>query len=581
MTESARDRAPAARVGGAGPVRVAIVVALVGAVITFAVSWSAWLTDRQNERNLLRVQTAQAASVITSTILGIKDPLAAALQIEQATGGDVAQFARSLGPLTGPGRTFAASALYDVTESAPRVVTSSGSAPELAPGSTLDLVRRAVRAETFVVNGVGVDQITRVAYAIADRADPRFVVYAERAIPPNRVATIETDPAFENLAFATYLGPGVGPERLATTNVPPDRLPLGGDTAQETIPFGDTTLTLVASARVPLGGPIGGRLPYVLLAGGGLITAAATAVAARFVRRRRDAERDAQTISGLFAEVDALYAEQRTIAEALQHALLPRTNPDVPGLQIASRYVAGARGIDIGGDWYSVVVVDDRHVAFVVGDVSGRGISAATVMARLRFTMRAYLLEGHSPAVVLGMCATQLDIVEDGHFATVLVGLVDLETHGVVLANAGHLEPLLISEGRARPVATDVGLPLGIVPGPYTPTECTLEPGTVLLAFTDGLVERRGESIDDGLQRLQRSATLPPGDLDAYLTDLVGRLTMDGSEDDVAILALRFEGTPALDLDPDAVPEAVPEPAALPAAEPAAPPVPDADVTRV
>ena len=571
MTENAHGRAPTARVGGAGPVRVGIVVALVGTVITFTVSWSAWITDRHNERNLLRVQTAQAAAVITSTILGIKDPLAAALQIEQATGGDVAQFARSLGPLTGPGRTFAASALYDVTGSAPRVVASTGVAPELAPGPALDLVRRATRAETFVVSGVGADQISGVAYAIADRADPRFVVYAERAIPPNRVAAIETNPAFENLAFATYLGPGVDPDRLATTNVPVDRLPITGDTAQETIPFGDTTLTLIASARVPLGGPLGGRLPYVLLAGGGVITAGAAATAARFVRRRRDAERDAETITGLYAELDTLYAEQRTIAEALQHALLPRTNPYVPGLQIASRYLAGARGIDIGGDWYSVVVVDDRHVAFVVGDVSGRGISAATVMARMRFTMRAYLLEGHPPAAVLGMCAPQLDVVEDGHFATVLVGVVDLQTHDVVLANAGHLEPLLITEGRVRAVATDVGLPLGIVPGPYTPTQCTLEPGTVLLAFTDGLVERRGESIDDGLQRLERSATLPPGDLDAYLTDLVSRLTMDGSEDDVAILALRFEVTPDRDLGPDTVPEPVP----------AAQPVPDADVTRV
>jgi len=162
------------------------------------------------------------------------------------------------------------------------------------------------------------------------------------------------------------------------------------------------------------------------------------------------------------------------------------------------------------------------------------------VMARLRFTMRAYLLEGHPPDAVLAMCSRQLDLAEDGHFATVLIGLADLVTREVVLANAGHLEPLVVRGGVTEYVATKVGLPLGVDPGAYLTTGVVMERGSVLLAFTDGLVERRGESLDDGLDRLARAAVDPPDSLDDYLTDLVGRLTGHASEDDLAVLALRW-----------------------------------------
>ena len=145
---------------------------------------------------------------------------------------------------------------------------------------------------------------------------------------------------------------------------------------------------------------------------------------------------------GLYEQLGGLYGEQRTIAETLQQALLPRTNPSIPNLEIATRYVAGTVGVDIGGDWYSTLPIDDAHFAFVIGDVSGRGIDAASIMARLRFTIRAYLLEGHAPDTVLEMCSHQLDIEYDGHFATVLVGVGDLETRRVVLANAGHPRPI-------------------------------------------------------------------------------------------------------------------------------------------
>ncbi len=196
-------------------------------------------------------------------------------------------------------------------------------------------------------------------------------------------------------------------------------------------------------------------------------------------------------------------------------------------------------GVDVGGDWYSVVRIDDSQVAFVVGDVSGRGVSAAALMARLRFTIRAYLLEGHGPDVVLQMCANHIDIVEDDHFATVLVGLVDLPTRRVTLANAGHPEPLVVSEGKAVYASTEVGPPLGTSPARYPTTSFTMQRGSLLLAYTDGIVERRDEHLDVGLARLAAAVTvLDTRNLDAGLDEVLRRMVPTASEDDIALLAL-------------------------------------------
>jgi serine phosphatase RsbU (regulator of sigma subunit) len=299
-------------------------------------------------------------------------------------------------------------------------------------------------------------------------------------------------------------------------------------------------LTLLATPQSQLGGPLGAELPWVFLVGGVLLTAATALAVELLVRRRRSAERDALTIAGLYGQLDVLYGEQRSIALTLQHALLPQYNPSIPYLETATRYVAGAHGVDIGGDWYSLLHVDDQHFAFAVGDVSGRGVSAATVMARLRFTIRAYLLEGHPPDRVLAMCSEQIDISVDDHFSTVLVGIGDRATRRLTLANAGHLNPLIMTGTEARFATTAVGLPLGITPGSYEPTTVVLRPGATFLAFTDGLVERRGESLDDGLARLVGVATRPEPTLEALVSTVLAQLTEDGSEDDIAVLAFRW-----------------------------------------
>jgi len=515
---------------------------MVGLLITASVSWTAWAINRHTEHRLLEVQTRQVAAVLESTILNIRDPLDTGLQIAVATGGGVGQFDSYIATYTGPKAVFVSTSLWRLNATSSGPVATVGDQPGLSPtsGAARAFVESALHSKTFVVTSVSANGSQRIGYAIADPRDPEFVVYAERAIPRNRQVSVESNAAFADLNYATYLGPTLSLTSLATTDVPLSRLPLSGNTAREAIPFGNTTLTIVTSPRGQLGGSLGRQLPLILLVGGGLLSLATSGAATQLIRRRRYAESDARTITGLYNRLDNLYIEQRTIAETLQRALLPASNPSIPQLEIACRYVAGTAGVDVGGDWYSVDTVDEQHFAFVVGDVSGRGLSAAVVMARLRFTLRAYLLEGHSPNTALAMCSRHLDINNDGHISTVLVGLANLQTREITLANAGHPSPLIISAAGSAYVSTLVGPPLGIEASGYETSTFSVPPDGTVLAFTDGLVERRGESIDDGLQRLADAARTDCDTLEHLLTSVVAAMAHDGPEDDIAILAFRW-----------------------------------------
>ncbi len=357
--------------------------------------------------------------------------------------------------------------------------------------------------------------------------------------PRNREVPVERNSAFSDLNFATYIGPGTSTAALGTTDVPMSQLPLDGDVVRTSIPFGDSALTLVAGPRGPLGGSLGGALPWIFLVGGALVTTGACVVTYYLVRRRRVALQDAQTISVLYERLDGLYGEQRSIADTLQKALIPQRNPSIPNVEAASRYLAGADGVEIGGDWFSLIEIDDRHFAFAVGDVSGKGVNAAAIMARLRFTIRAYLTEGHLPEVVLEMCSRQLSVTSDGHMCTVLVGVGDVTTGKISIANAGHLNPLLVAGSKANYAETEVGLPLGVAPCEYHATSVQLTSGSIFLAYTDGLVERRGESIELGLDRLVRTASGATSDLDAFVSTLITTVNNDG-HDDIAVLAIRW-----------------------------------------
>jgi serine phosphatase RsbU (regulator of sigma subunit)/anti-sigma regulatory factor (Ser/Thr protein kinase) len=264
--------------------------------------------------------------------------------------------------------------------------------------------------------------------------------------------------------------------------------------------------------------------------------------------------------AGVAIENARLYQRERGIAETLQRSLLRRRMPEFPGVSIASRYLPARQEAEIGGDWYDAMALPDGRIALVMGDVAGRGIQAAAVMGQLQNAVRAYALEGHPPAVIMDRVTRLLDIRE---MATMLYLAFDPATWTVSYANAGHLPPLVVDPGGEVRLLEGGAAPLGSS-GEVSFQEHTaaLAPGSTIVLYTDGLVEVRGEAVDEGMTRLLRAAANGHrGEPSALLDHLVHALLGGGSAaDDVALLALH-----AAPLDPgslrlrlDAVPSSMP-----------------------
>jgi serine phosphatase RsbU (regulator of sigma subunit) len=177
-----------------------------------------------------------------------------------------------------------------------------------------------------------------------------------------------------------------------------------------------------------------------------------------------------------------------------------------------------------------------------MGDVSGRGLEAGSVMASLLFAIRGFVSEGHPPDRVLNALTHLLRVDSDGHFATVLCGVLDLGALRLTLANAGHLPPLLVSAERTEFIAVPTGAPIGIPqPEPYVATTVPIPADATLLAYTDGLVERRGETLDDGLRRLMAAVSSTEARGEMLVEELMHNLVPDGCDDDTAILGMEWQ----------------------------------------
>ncbi|MBI9115909.1 SpoIIE family protein phosphatase [Sanguibacter suaedae] len=217
--------------------------------------------------------------------------------------------------------------------------------------------------------------------------------------------------------------------------------------------------------------------------------------------------------------VEALYLRGRRdlrAAEAMQRSMLPASLPTLDGWSLSARYLP-ADGGRVGGDWYDALLLPDGRLAVIVGDVAGHGLEAAASMGQLRNALRALIVQEGSPSGAL----TALDAIvrwtlPDQH-ATVLVAVVDLSTGDVEYASAGHLSPLLLGPGGTSAWPDPLGSPpLGVVSVPTASRHATISAGGGIALFSDGLVERRTESIDVGVQRLQRSLA-GRGGLDAAM----------------------------------------------------------------
>ena len=234
-----------------------------------------------------------------------------------------------------------------------------------------------------------------------------------------------------------------------------------------------------------------------------------------------------------------LYRAERRTGLTLQRSLLPGDVPQLPGLQVAVRYRAGATGAFVGGDWYQGVVVGEDLV-LCMGDVMGHGMRSAARMGQLRAIVATLALEGHGPGALLARLADSVDVLLDLELATLLVASYSPARRTLTVASAGHPPPLLAALDE-EPYYLDVepGPPIGSLPGLYEEVVVAVPPGSTAVLYTDGLVERRGEALDVGLEALRqalRELQLPPEAVADHVLATLGRT--EGADDDVALLVL-------------------------------------------
>ncbi len=286
------------------------------------------------------------------------------------------------------------------------------------------------------------------------------------------------------------------------------------------------------------------------------------------------------TLSGLVAQAlerARLYDAQRTRAQALQRELLPRTLPRLPFVTTAARYVPASKDMEVGGDWYDVIPLSAARVAFVIGDVMGHGVSEAATMGRLRTAVRTLAdLELPPDEIITHLNDLVCDLGED-FYATCQYIVYDPTDRRCVLASAGHPPPAIVyPDSTVHFLTTGVNPPLGAATPPFDTVEMELPEGTVLLLYTDGLVESATLNIDRGMANLadvlaqtfasgagqsKAPETTRRGDVE-FLEDLCERLTTTalparpGMTDDAAVLVVRTRAMPDDDIAAWSLPEA-------------------------
>ncbi len=237
-----------------------------------------------------------------------------------------------------------------------------------------------------------------------------------------------------------------------------------------------------------------------------------------------------------------LFDRQQAVAETLQRAILPERLPSAAGLELAATYLPAGSGVDVGGDWYDAFTLADGLVGLVVGDVGGHGIKAAAVMGQLRNALRAYALDGYGPGEVMDRLDRLLVANDDDVFATCVYATFDPVSRRLSWCNAGH-PPLLVCDSGARESFLDTvhGTLLGAGFGPYASSETVLAPHSLLLAYTDGLVEHRSWSLDRGMAQLASAVRAAFDDDLGALGERITRSVLSGvrRDDDLCVLAAR------------------------------------------
>ena len=234
---------------------------------------------------------------------------------------------------------------------------------------------------------------------------------------------------------------------------------------------------------------------------------------------------------------------ERQLAGLLQQVIMPTGQaPDaLPGIELAARYRPASAAAGVGGDWYGVTRLSDGRLLLHVGDVAGHGFPAATAMARLYHALHGLAVTGGGSARLLHWLNKLTCELPEFTIASACCAVYDPARRVLSLASAGHPNPVLVRGGRAAIVAKPQGGMLGVDPeGAFEEQEHVIEPGDVLLLYTDGLIERRRRAPEDNIASLLDYATRPTEDLEAYADQILRRVRSD-TDDDACLLAVRFQ----------------------------------------
>ena len=276
----------------------------------------------------------------------------------------------------------------------------------------------------------------------------------------------------------------------------------------------------------------------------GVLTFVAAESGRRYTRDDVAFAEDLARRAGLAIDNADLYSQTRRVASVLQATLLPQDLPEIPGWQIGTVYRQAGR-TDVGGDYYDVSGLDGGRVTVVLGDVMGRGVDAAVAGSKMRSAARVLATQDPEPEALAGAMDRFMATEPPTQMASSVYLLFEPERDDLAVVVAGHPPPLLVQGGRTRFVSEDGSPVHGLGEVPRASARVPFAVGDLLLLYTDGLVERRGESIDIGLKRLQAAAEelLTSADDDTDLDEVLDELTEAVSDpdrhDDVAVLAFR------------------------------------------
>ena len=230
------------------------------------------------------------------------------------------------------------------------------------------------------------------------------------------------------------------------------------------------------------------------------------------------------------------------LLQTMQQSLLPTALPYVPGVTLTTRYRAAEATTPIGGDWYAAIALPGGRMGVAIGDVAGHGLEAIADMAAARFSLRALALVDPRPDVVLDRLNQVVRVFQDDSFITVLYGVLDPHEHTWTYASAGHMPALLrTAEGTTSFLDAPNDPPLGAADG-FRVRQVAIQEGSTLMLYTDGLIERRGESLSEGCRRLEHISNEAPAEPEPFCDHILDALLGGtANEDDIAILVVSVD----------------------------------------